>query len=318
MERNFLRIKVLSLSLFFLLVISSLAIASADSLVLNSNHAKRNDIEKIEKEISVPTTGNSQNSREFQVDLNEGLSMNTNDIPSQGQQNVLTTTKTSPTIQTKINLSEKLQMKTNSPNQNLILIEKQISDNKAIMERIWNTERVRIGGRSVIVDNALWGEQSSVDKISTLTFDDRQFLEQYSMTRNLENNLKGAMTKILSVPFSISDISKIANNDVTIFFGVTNSIRNDLVGVAYGVVDTKNPTILLFLVPLSGYILIRAEEARLEFFKTKNAFGLIFVIILLSSIFVTPLSESSHYWGDRKSTRLNSSHIQKSRMPSSA
>jgi len=63
-------------------------------------------------------------------------------------------------------------------------------------------------------------------------------------------------------------------------------------------IDTKNnPTFLLLLLPLVGFILIRSEEEKLgaRNFNQIMSFG--FAAILLSSGFTLPMSLSYSYWG---------------------
>ena len=68
---------------------------------------------------------------------------------------------------------------------------------------------------------------------------------------------------------------------------------------------------VLSLVP-TGEFRLDAASSRIEFFVKDNRGGFSGVVRTLSG------SAMVREQGDRKSTRLNSSHIQKSRMPSSA
>src|SRR5438445_11340771 len=85
-------------------------------------------------------------------------------------------------------------------------------------------------------------------------------------------------------------------NDISAFFIQPNSIKNNIITSVSDVTDPKNPTIILLLVPLVGYILIRSKETRSQFFKPRQALSFCFIVILISSIVITPLSISSAYW----------------------
>ncbi|HET6458877.1 MAG TPA: LamG domain-containing protein, partial [Nitrosopumilaceae archaeon] len=90
----------------------------------------------------------------------------------------------------------------------------------------------------------------------------------------------------------ISDISLIAQNNIILSYTNSNSLENDIIRLAHDVTDIKNPTILLLLVPLSGYILFRSEEEKFQFFNTRKILSFCFIVILISSTVVTPISVS--------------------------
>src|SRR5437899_662440 len=85
-------------------------------------------------------------------------------------------------------------------------------------------------------------------------------------------------------------------NDISAFFIQPNSLKNNIITSVSDVTDPKNPTIILLLVPFAGYILIRSKETRFQFSKSRQALSFCFIVILISSIVITPLSISSAYW----------------------
>ena len=74
-------------------------------------------------------------------------------------------------------------------------------------------------------------------------------------------------------------------------------------------------TCMLFFqtVLLAGYAYAHAANAKLE----PRPQAVLHSVLLAVALVLLPIAPDP-MWADRKSTRLNSSHIQKSRMPSSA
>ena len=74
------------------------------------------------------------------------------------------------------------------------------------------------------------------------------------------------------------------------------------------------PSNLIITLGIAGALLLRTRFARTGWWLAIGSLVLLAVVGLspVGNILLLPLEE------DRKSTRLNSSHIQKSRMPSSA
>ena len=101
-----MKTKIISLSLFFLLAISSTAVAAADSMELDYNHAK-NSIQKLQN-VDQTQSSNSHSSNELKIYLEEKLAVSTDD-PS-GKENVSDESKT----QKSINLSEELVINTSN------------------------------------------------------------------------------------------------------------------------------------------------------------------------------------------------------------
>ena len=288
--------------MFFLLAISSLTIATADSIVFNSNHAQQNAIENPQEKIAQTTASNSNSPKHFQIDLAEGIAINTTDLPQQEKQN--DSTETPQGMHKTINLSERLEISVDDFGQNTIVALKQNSDRQTAMERIWNSDRIRFNSKYVVTDNPTWYEQTQTDHLSTVIGNQKQSLEQHFITDNLETNVKRVLDKIFLLQPTASNNS-ILQNEVASLFEISNSIKNDLIGITYDVVDTKNPTILLLLVPLVGYILIRSEEEKFEFHNLKQALSFCFVAILIVSTITAPISISSSYWGNAYAEEMN-------------
>ena len=239
---NFLRIKILALSLFFFFLISSLTTASAESIIYNFNNAKKKTVVEIRKDITSDVEQNPKNIKEFEVALNEGLFVNSNDNSRQKIVKNDFIKNISPNIHTKINLSEGLTLTTNSYDHDLILVLKQNSDNKAIMERIRNADGVRMTGKSVIIDSFIWNEQTLWQRIFRSEFYDGQFLQQLSSTKNLMDKVKRTFNEILYLHYFVDDISKTVNDNIGIFFEHSSTIISDPRSITHATDTKNNPT----------------------------------------------------------------------------
>ncbi|HEV2192917.1 MAG TPA: LamG-like jellyroll fold domain-containing protein [Nitrosopumilaceae archaeon] len=292
-----MKIKIISLFLFFLLAISSLAIAGADTMVFNNNYVKQTPIDKIQANFNGPSPRPAST---VKINLAESLAIiNDGTSQPQGKQNEPTTTITT---RQQINLSENLAITTDPQYQNLIAVVKQNSERNSIMERIWNNDKVRFNGRSIITNDDLWNEQTSIDKSN---LDVKQFLQQLSIT-DKNNIMISSLDKILFLQPVVTNIQNVY--DVATFFEISNPAKIKFIGLVHDLTDTKNPTILLLLVPLSGYVLFRSEEEKLRF-KSKQVLSFCFIVILVSSAVVTPISVSPAFLGIVYAQTMNDTSV---------
>src|SRR5690242_5806002 len=212
MEQSFLKIQIISLFIFFLLVLSSAAFAAADQIILDPNNVNVN------KKISL--SAENHHHKEFQINLSEDVGLKTNDPPKNPDQ---LNEKIIPT-QKQINLSEELSVVTNTPNQNFIIIVKQNADDtKTTMDRISNSDRIRFNGRSITTQNILWNEQSTTNKLSSFVDIEKSFIA----SSTIENTFPIELEKILFIKPTILEFSLIIHNDITTFFETTDSIKNN-------------------------------------------------------------------------------------------
>ncbi|HJZ23655.1 MAG TPA: hypothetical protein VJ201_04315, partial [Candidatus Babeliales bacterium] len=199
-----MKIKIISILLFFLFAISSLTIAGSDALVFYSYSIQHSTVEKLDN-TDQASESYLYDPQQFQVNLAERLSLDLNNVPLQEKQKIDTTMlETHKTI----NLSEELKLSENNFDQNTIAILKQNSYRKATMEGIWNFERIRHNGKSIITNDISW------------------------------------------------------KNEFPMLFETSDSIKDNLTYIAFGIIDTKN-SIILLLVPFFAYLLI-LNECRLK------------------------------------------------------
>src|SRR3990172_8677628 len=70
-------------------------------------------------------------------------------------------------------------------------------------------------------------------------------------------------------------------------------------------IDSKEPTGIIILVLISGLIFIQNENNYIKFNNFKKFFSYIFIILLVSSGIITPISISSLYWGTAFGEEMN-------------
>ena len=298
-----MKIKIISILLFFTLSISSLTIASADSMIINSNYDSQKSILNTQQKIEQSNVIKSHNSRQLHIDLTENVGIAEN---KNSQQNPSTPITNISVQQKTINLSERISVLENDLNPNTIALVKQSFVSKTTTDRIWNTERIRFNGKSLVTTNVLWNEQTSNVKMSSLINDLQSF--EKPINDHVTNNLATTVGKIIFVK-PISDSSLIAQNNIILFSTNSISIENDIIRLVHDVTDTKNPTILLLLVPLSGYILFRSEEGKFQFFNTRKIVSFCFIVILISSTAVTPISVSPGFLSSVYAETMNGTSI---------
>ena len=79
-----------------------------------------------------------------------------------------------------------------SLNQNSLAVIKQNSDTKTTMDRIWNLDRVRFNGRSIVSENALWNNEIFAGKLASLV---NAELYNGKQTNHIENNFVAQSNK---------------------------------------------------------------------------------------------------------------------------
>ncbi len=272
-----------------LLLSSFISIAHADKTVLNQNQPMLDNQKIIDNGI------NGDHNKPDTIQISENAAVIVHHKHVNPQDNTIT---------------EKIVVYT-SLNQNSINIIKQNSDTKTTMDRIWNFDRIRFTGRSIVSENTLWNQESHTGKLLDLTK-----TESYIYTpinNEIKNTLTAQSNNISSIDLIAKDIQLNFQLDVKSFFLISNSIDENLLGLVHDAIHVNNPTMFLLLMPLSGYILIRAENGKLQFNK-KRVSSFCFIIIIVISAFTTPLLTSENYWGmafaqESNYTQTNSSLI---------
>jgi hypothetical protein len=191
-----------------------------------------------------------------------------------------------------VSLYDKLSVTSDSQDQNFVLI-KHDFDRKAIMERIIDRQsKFRI-------------EELKLLQISLpLTL---SYLEQ----NIFDDNLINIDLNLLSNQFNFELVSLVQNTFET-EKTIPNSIKfdqNNIEFISEQIFDIDNPIFLIILIPFAGFVLIRYDNEQIKFYQIKQFFTFTFVIILVSSAAITPMSISSSYWGYAYAEIDNSTEI---------
>src|SRR5579872_4936309 len=185
-----------------------------------------------------------------------------------------------------ISLSENVSILTSNLDHNAVMVIKESCERLTTLEKISNNERIRFNGRTITVLN------ENFDRTS------------YELQNVLTNSIKLISQKIdqpiiqifykTDLLVSFDDINtQFLQPTTTGFYTITGYIAKD-VGIASH--DLSSTTMLLLLVPLSGYILLRSEEEKISYNKNQ-IFSFCFILLLVTSSAVTPFAISQNYWG---------------------
>jgi len=195
-----------------------------------------------------------------------------------------------------IEASESIGFNDNGFDKKLAVV-KELSERKTIMEKIWNNKKLRFTGKYFVIEDQIENKDSSLfDEFYEITDQTLQeILIDFYPARNLPvitSSLLQDQTNpmpIVLVDSNGSSISQFIDISRALEQGVDNF--NDFTSV-------NNPTALLLLVPIVGYIFVRTEKVEFRFYSFRKVSSFALSLILISSLFSFPLSVSSNYWRD--------------------
>jgi len=208
------------------------------------------------------------------------------------EKNQATETQSQSTLNIKFSAVEKIGVSTEIDDKKLAAV-KQLSDRKAIMEKIWNAKRIRFTGMSFVTEDQLRNQQESYfDQFYELADQTLQeLLIDLSPTRNLPI-LTSSLVQQQTNPMQIVLVD--ANgSSISSFYEISKSIDQGLDSI-HDFTSVNNPAILLLLVPIAGYIFVRAENVQLKFYNYRKISSFVLSLILLSWGFSLPLSISTN------------------------
>src|SRR3989304_3186875 len=238
---SFTRVNIIAIFLFSTLLFSSIANASYESFAFSSNTKSENNLDYIE----TARTGKfvQQTSVNHSISLSESMNLSS---PEEKKDLGTASIENQKNIKSLI-FEEELHLSSDLFEQETtVVLVKQFSDRKGIMERILPSDRIRIQEKS--------SNKNYLDTNLQLTFSD------YNFQINKQE------------PFG------------NLFF---NSIINDnFNNYIYNSFDT-----------FSKEIFIQNENNHIKFNNFRKFVSYIFIILLVSSGIITPISISSSYWG---------------------
>src|SRR6185437_5725980 len=230
----------------------------------------------------------SVNHRHLYVNLEESVGVSeTKGSPNNDQSSSQSTSSTNK----QANLSEITTISTSIENKNTVYSIKENYQAVTTLDRITNSPKIRSNSKTLVIDDNQFGDKNFAYQLSDLVKEQKIF--SFGNTNEI---LKNGQDNLMSLPIiAYSEISvffNLASNQFASLASQSDSIVEASIQLAHYSFNEKNPTLLLVLVPLSGYILARSEGQKFVFFKTQKFAAYCFLFILVSSMVVSPLSIS--------------------------
>jgi len=94
----------------------------------------------------------------------------------------------------------------------------------------------------------------------------------------------------------LSNFIDIFSEDLLNSINIVSELKLDDVS-SFKLVDSNDPTGIVFLALISSLIFIRSENQQIKFYGFKKLFSYGFILLLISSAIISPASISSSYWG---------------------
>jgi len=172
-----------------------------------------------------------------------------------------------------------------SQHETSIILVKQISDRKGMIERIITNDRIRYQDK-LSSKNYFDNNLESIHSDSSLPSNDQENPINLLINLLLNKNFVSNNFGITSIEIPIYNLSIESFEDSILQLKSTSNLfdYNDYYGIA-------------ILALISSIILIRSENNNIKFYSFRKFFSYGFIIILLSSGVITPASISSSYWG---------------------
>ncbi len=274
--------KLISILIFFVISFSSISYTHAETLPLSDG--LKNDIPNN----FVKSQENTKASNAVSIDLSENIGMSSGDEkPSDHYSEkyagyVIRMHK-------QIDLFDNVTIIIPPADQDFISLAKVNFDNVAMMERITNNNKIRFDGKSIITNEILWTDQNKDDVFTTL-----YLTELGNQIQNAGKHYSNILSswENLSVDQITNFVSTIDNPNS--YLKITNSFENDISN-GFHSVSVQYPTLLVFLIPISGFLLLTSEKEKIQFANKKQILSSFFIILLLSSSTVTPFSIAGYY-----------------------
>ncbi|TLX93776.1 MAG: hypothetical protein E6K91_08170, partial [Thaumarchaeota archaeon] len=284
-----MKTKIISFSLFFIFAISFFTFPNVNSMEMNYHDNTQMPGISVNEKFVQPNV-NSQ-AKHLTISLSENVGITTNDQKNDG--NKFSSAEPKSDNSKRVDLSDSIKIEMSNLDKGTVVVLGQATNQLATMERISNADRIRFNGKTFVVQNILANEPTA-NKLSNFIGYKESY--QSTLSNGLTSNFESMLGKVIltgsnSEGYGISNILQVFSKDV-------ESLTNPLMSLAESSANPKNPTILVLLVPLSGYLLFRAEGGKFEFSRGREILSFCFIALLIASTIATPLSISSHYWGE--------------------
>jgi len=222
-------------------------------------------------EYSASDKNNLYHSRHVTISLSENLAVSQFD-----QKELLNTVPAQVNeIVKNINLNENLQIVDNESNQSAIIFLKENLIPKAIPEKIFNIERIRFNGKSLITENELPQQQNN--DIELTNFIDNKL---FTLERYIKNDFPDIFGK---------DLYEINQQNIKPLIIITNDtfkpIAYSIIYFVYQTLPSSYSTILVLFVLFLEYMLFNFKESKHKSKNGKKILSIFAISILIGSTF---------------------------------
>ena len=293
---SFTRVNIIAIFLFSTLLFSSVANASYESFAFSSNTKSENNLDYIE----TTRTGKfvQQTSVNHSISLSESMNLSS---PEEKKDLGTTSIEDQKNIKSLI-FEEELHLSSDLFQQETtVVLVKQFSDRKGIMERILPIDRIRNQEKSP--------NKNYLDTNLQLIYSDYNFkINKQDPFGNLLFNsiINDNFNNYISNSFdTFSKQIFIHDFQIQQFLDSIHLIPDIELSSLFNQIDSKQPTGIIILVLISGLIFIQNENNHIKFNNFRKLFSYIFIILLVSSVIITPISISSSYWGTAFGEEMN-------------
>ncbi|MFB5631667.1 MAG: hypothetical protein ACE5RN_08790, partial [Nitrosopumilaceae archaeon] len=263
--RDSIRVYIIAIFLFTTLLFSSISNTNYESFAISNDHKIDTNSTKNIKKISV----------DHSISLSESMGLSSGEEKKFFDPISIDNQKTVKSI----NFEEELTFSSDfSQHESSIILVKQNYDRKGIMERIITNERIRNQDKEYknYFNNAF--ELINIDSSSSSNNKENLLLKEYFISNIFEYDP-------IDIPIYNLELKSFV--DSILQLELTNNLF-----------DSDNFNGLIFLALISGIILTRSENNNIKFYSFRKLFSYVFIIILLSSGIISPISISSSYWGN--------------------
>ena len=297
---SFARVNIISIFLFYSLLFSSVANASYESFAFSYNTESENNLDSID----TVRTGKfvQQTSVNHSISLSESMNLSS---PEEKKDLRTASIEYQTNIKSMI-FDEELHLSSDFFQQETsIVLVKQFSDRQGIMERILPIDRVRNQDKS--------SNKNYLDNNLQLIFSDYNLeINKQNPFGNLHFNsiIKDNFDNYISNSFdTFSKEIFIHDFQIQQLLDSINVIPDiQLSDILFNQINSKEPTGIIILVLISGLIFIQNENNHIKFNNFRKLFSYIFIILLVSSGIISPISISSSYWGTVFGEEMNNNY----------
>jgi len=278
---------VFSILLVLLVCTSTISVASGQLVTFDLQEKNILDFKKIDEQ-----TNQQEAKLSYKIGLAEQFEFST---PGENKKEHA---YVPPKLIKKISISEEMNFGPNNPiADSFVRLIKHNADRQAIIERISSNERIRpnhkimeeFSGEFLGLTEIFYQKDSQLgsDAIDPI-------LLVHHANKISEFNKIGNEIGFEALTFGLVNLS---STQLDSFYKLHEDLSKQVIFSAKILVDIKNPTLLLFLVPFASFVLIRFENDKIKTQTINKFFTYSFLILITFSAISTPISIGSSYWG---------------------